>query len=45
MAALLGLGKYFEVLTANDVDFDVFPQLTEEHLRELGLSWVIVYAC
>ena len=33
-----GLGKYTEVFTENDVDLDVLPLLTEEHLKELGVS-------
>ena len=33
-----GLAKYTDVLTDNDVDVDVLPQLTEEHLKELGVS-------
>jgi class 3 adenylate cyclase/predicted ATPase len=33
-----GLGKYTDVFTENDVGFDVLPHLTEEHLKELGVS-------
>ena len=35
---LHGLGKYTEVFAENDVGFDVLPHLTEEHLKELGVS-------
>ena len=35
---LHGLGKYREVFAENDVGFDVLPHLTEEHLKELGVS-------
>ena len=35
---LHGLGKYTEVFVENDVGFDVLPQLTEEHLKDLGVS-------
>jgi len=33
-----GLGKYREVFADNDVGFDVLAHLTEEHLKELGVS-------
>ena len=33
-----GLDKYTEVFDDNDVGFDVLPHLTEEHLKELGVS-------
>jgi len=33
-----GLGKYTEVFADNDVGFDVLAHLTEEHLKELGVS-------
>lgn len=33
-----GLGKYRQVFAENDVDFDVLDSLTENDLRELGLS-------
>jgi class 3 adenylate cyclase/tetratricopeptide (TPR) repeat protein len=32
------LGKYAQVFADNDVDLDVLSQLTEEHLKELGVS-------
>jgi predicted ATPase/class 3 adenylate cyclase len=35
---LHGLGKYTEVFAENDVGFDILPHLTEEHLKELGVS-------
>jgi predicted ATPase len=35
---LHGLGKYTGVFVENDVGFDVLPQLTEEHLKDLGVS-------
>ena len=35
---LHGLGKYREVFAENDVGLDVLPHLTEEHLKELGIS-------
>ncbi len=34
----LGLGTYAEVFAENDVGLDVLPHLTEEHLKELGVS-------
>jgi class 3 adenylate cyclase/predicted ATPase len=33
----LGLDKYIEAFTANEVDFDALRHLTEDDLRELGL--------
>ena len=33
-----GLDKYTDVFADNDVGFDVLPHLTEEHLKELGVS-------
>ena len=33
-----GLRKYAELFVENDVDLDVLPELTEDDLRELGLS-------
>jgi len=33
-----GLGQYAEVLAENDVDLDVLPQLSDDDLKELGLS-------
>lgn len=35
--ARLGLDKYIEAFTANEVDFDALRHLTEDDLRELGL--------
>ena len=34
----LGLGKYAEVFTQNDVDSRALPELTEQDLKELGVS-------
>ena len=34
----LGLGQYFDTLAANDVELRAVPYLTDEDLRELGLS-------
>ena len=34
----VGLGKYAEVFAENDVGPDVLAHLTEEHLKELGVS-------
>ena len=34
----LDLSTYLEVFEKNDVDFDILPELTEEHLKELGIS-------
>ena len=36
--AVLGLSKYAEEFAKNDVGSDVLPQLTEEHLKDLGVS-------
>ena len=33
-----GLGKYADLFAKNDVDMNVLPQLTEEHLEKLGVS-------
>jgi SAM domain (Sterile alpha motif) len=33
-----GLEQLAEIFAANDVDLDVLPELTDEDLRELGLS-------
>ena len=34
----LGLGQYAEAFARNDIDIEVLPELTEDDLRELGLS-------
>ena len=34
----LGLGQYASVFAANDVDRDALPYLSEQELKELGLS-------
>ncbi len=34
----LGLGRYVEVFVENDVDLRTIPELTEDDLKELGLS-------
>ena len=34
----IGLGKYAETFAANDIDRRALPHLTEEDLRELGVS-------
>ena len=34
----LGLGRYVEVFVENDVDLHTIPELTEDDLKELGLS-------
>ncbi|MCZ6858045.1 MAG: hypothetical protein O7F70_08610, partial [Gemmatimonadetes bacterium] len=34
----LGLGRYAEVFVENDVDLHTIPELTEDDLKELGLS-------
>jgi class 3 adenylate cyclase len=36
--AELGLGQYAEAFAENDIDFDVLAQLTDEDLKELGVS-------
>ncbi|MEJ2176905.1 MAG: adenylate/guanylate cyclase domain-containing protein [Gammaproteobacteria bacterium] len=33
-----GLGKYGEIFTCNEIDLSILPLLTEEDLKELGLS-------
>ncbi|MEQ1956116.1 SAM domain-containing protein [Mesorhizobium sp. CN2-181] len=35
----LELGKYFETLVANDVDFDLLPELDDSDLERLGISF------
>ena len=34
----LNLGKYVETFAENDIDLDVLPHLTDEHLKEIGIS-------
>jgi hypothetical protein len=34
----IGLGKYAEAFRANDIDFDVLPELGADELKELGVS-------
>jgi len=34
----LSLGQYAESFAANNIDFDVLPDLTEAELEALGLS-------
>ena len=34
----LGLGKYEAVFRENDIDETVLPSLTEEHLKQLGIT-------
>jgi class 3 adenylate cyclase/predicted ATPase len=34
----LGLGQHVQVLTENDVDLDVLPHLSDDDLKDLGLS-------
>lgn len=34
----LGLGSYQTLFSENDIDAEVLPALTEEHLKELGVS-------
>ena len=35
---ILGLGKYFETFVANDVDFDLLPELDDSDLERLGIT-------
>jgi hypothetical protein len=34
----LGLGQYVQAFAENDIDFDILPRLSDEILKELGLS-------
>ena len=34
----LGLGQYAEAFAENGVDFDLLPELTNDDLKDLGLS-------
>ena len=34
----LGLGKYEAIFRENDIDETVLPSLTEEHLKQLGVT-------
>src|SRR6516162_7558408 len=34
----IGLGQHAETLAANDIDLDLLPELSDEDLKELGLS-------
>ena len=36
--ANLGLGEYARVFAENDIDFEVLANLSDEHLKELGIS-------
>ncbi len=34
----LGLGRYTDVFTENEIDFDALPHVTEEDLKEIGIA-------
>ncbi len=34
----LGLGQYAQAFADNDIDFEVLPQLSDDNLKELGLT-------
>jgi class 3 adenylate cyclase len=34
----LGLGQYAEQFAENDISFSVLPDLTDQHLKEIGVS-------
>ena len=34
----LGLGQYAQRFAENDISFSVLPDLTDQHLKELGVS-------
>ena len=34
----LGLGQYEAVFRESEIDADVLPELTDQHLKDLGLS-------
>jgi hypothetical protein len=34
----LGLGKYAQNFAENDINFSVFPDLTDQDLKELGVA-------
>jgi hypothetical protein len=34
----LGLGQYAERFAENDISFSVLPDLTDQHLKEIGVS-------
>ena len=34
----IGLAQHAEAFAANDIDLDVLPELSDEDLKELGLS-------
>jgi len=34
----IGLAQHAEIFAANDIDLDVLPELSDEDLKELGLS-------
>ena len=47
-----GLGRYAQRFASADVDFDILDRITDEHLRELGVSlgdrerfWKAVGSC
>jgi hypothetical protein len=34
----LGLGQYAQAFAENDIDFEVLPRLSDDNLKELGLT-------
>jgi SAM domain (Sterile alpha motif) len=34
----LGLGQYAQCFADNDISFSVLPDLTDQHLKEIGVS-------
>jgi hypothetical protein len=34
----LGLGQYAQRFAENDISFSVLPDLTDQHLKEIGVS-------
>jgi SAM domain (Sterile alpha motif) len=34
----LGLGQYAQRFAENDISFSVLPDLTDQHLKEIGMS-------
>ena len=41
----LGLGQYAQRFTENDISFSILPDLTDQDLKEIGVSLGIVVSC
>jgi hypothetical protein len=41
----LGLGQYAQRFAENDISFAILPDLTDQDLKEIGVSLVIAVSC